>query len=66
MQIVLPYSACGIPIDGNKTTMCAENAKDIYSMDQGKQFCLQCFKNLVIHTAQEPQAEVKKSCTYSV
>lgn len=46
--------------------MCAENAKDIYSMDQGKQFCLQCFKNLVIHTAQEPQAEVKKSCTYSV
>lgn len=40
MQIFLPYSACGIPIDANESTMCAENAKDVYSMDQGKEFCL--------------------------
>lgn len=60
MQIFLPYSACGIPIDGNESTMCAENAKDIYSMDQGKEFCLQCYEILIIHTAQEPQAAAKK------
>lgn len=64
MQIFLPYSACGIPIDGNESTMCAENAKDIYSMDQGKEFCLQCYEILIIHTAQEPQAAGKKKIAH--
>jgi len=66
MEIFLPYSACGIPIDGNESTMCAENAKDIYSMDQEKEFCLQCYEILIIHTASEPQVVAKKSRTYSV
>lgn len=60
MQIFLPYSACGIPIDVNESTMCADNANDIYSVDQGKEFCLQCYEILIIHPAQEPQAAEKK------
>lgn len=68
MQIFLPYSACGIPIDVNESTMCADDANDIYSMDQGKEFCPQCYEISIIHPAREPQAAAKKkkSCTYSV
>lgn len=66
MQIFLPYSACGIPIDANESTMCVDNANGIYSVDQGKEFCLQCYKILIIHPARELQAAAKKSCTYSV
>lgn len=60
MQIFLPYSACGIPIDGNESTMCAENAKDICSSDQGKEFCLQCYETLIIYTVQGSQDTAKK------
>lgn len=60
MQIFLPYSACGIPIDVNESTMCADNANEIYSVDQGKEFCLQCYEILIIHPAREPQAAAKK------
>lgn len=67
MQIFLHYSACGIPIEGNESTMCAENARDIYSMDQGKEFCLQCYKALIIHIDQEPQAvEGKKKVAHTL
>lgn len=60
MQIFLPYSACGIPIDVNESTMCADDANDIYSMDQGKEFCPQCYEISIIHPAREPQAAAKK------
>lgn len=64
MQIFLPYSACGIPIDVNESTMCADNANEIYSVDQGKEFCLQCYEILIIHPAREPQAAARKKVAH--